>query len=272
MADILTYILELAAVTTATILAERYINDKAAVIVLLSSLTLLAIIHRNKLRHWFAEHLLVAVSICVIVVAGIGLGIGLLLTIPARSQEAIEHSIPSGRTSAPSPSVPIVKTPKPTKPISPGPKAKIEQHGAASGAVGGSITTGPCSNVQVGGSQNQASTDCAPPAPKVSVTSVVPSQVADDYQLRVTLKTDRELSGLSFKLAFNSTIENGDVSMSNSGLIEEVTDIKTEQGSLYPNNVFTFSISNPTTLPENGELYITVHAKQPFKLTKWHKN
>jgi hypothetical protein len=39
-------------------------------------------------------------------------------------------------------------------------QTQIEQHGAGSGAVGGGIATGPCSNVQVGGENNQASVRC----------------------------------------------------------------------------------------------------------------
>jgi hypothetical protein len=39
-------------------------------------------------------------------------------------------------------------------------RSKIEQHGESSGAVGGSITTGPCSNTQVGGKSNQGSVNC----------------------------------------------------------------------------------------------------------------
>lgn len=42
-------------------------------------------------------------------------------------------------------------------------KAKIDQHGVGNRAIGGSITTGPCSNVQVGGSGNQATTNCEQP-------------------------------------------------------------------------------------------------------------
>ena len=38
--------------------------------------------------------------------------------------------------------------------------SKIEQHGTGNGAVGGSITTAPCTNVQVGGNGNQATTNC----------------------------------------------------------------------------------------------------------------
>jgi hypothetical protein len=52
--------------------------------------------------------------------------------------------LPPTSANPPSPSVPIVKTPKPTRP-----SVKIEQHGNGNGAVGGNITTAPCSSVQV---------------------------------------------------------------------------------------------------------------------------
>jgi hypothetical protein len=42
-------------------------------------------------------------------------------------------------------------------------KGKIAtQHGAGSGAVGGNISQGPCSNLQIGGSNNQATANCGP--------------------------------------------------------------------------------------------------------------
>jgi|SRR5208283_3414782 len=40
------------------------------------------------------------------------------------------------------------------------PQTQIEQRGTGSAAVGGGIATGPCSNVQVGGTDNQATTNC----------------------------------------------------------------------------------------------------------------
>jgi hypothetical protein len=42
-------------------------------------------------------------------------------------------------------------------------KDRIDQHGTGNGAVGGNITTGPCSNVLVGGNGNQASVNCDTP-------------------------------------------------------------------------------------------------------------
>jgi hypothetical protein len=69
-------------------------------------------------------------------------------------------------------------TPPPKlKPETKKPTTKIEQHGSASGAVGGSIQQGPCSNVQIGGTNNTATTNCAP-------------------QLRVPLEKIKPLAGL----------------------------------------------------------------------------
>jgi hypothetical protein len=72
-------------------------------------------------------------------------------------------SVPAQITTTPPANTPIpaVKTPK-QKPQPP--SVKIEQHGGGSGAVGGNITTGPCSSVQVGGNSNQASVNCVPPS------------------------------------------------------------------------------------------------------------
>jgi hypothetical protein len=60
---------------------------------------------------------------------------------------------------------PIPKVPKKL------PSPKIEQHGNASGAVGGDVTQGPCSNLQVGGSGNQSTINCN--SPKDVIQSLV---------------------------------------------------------------------------------------------------
>ena len=61
----------------------------------------------------------------------------------------------------------------------PEPKAAIEQHGDASGVVGGNIQEAPCSVTQVGGSGNNASTNCTPPSRERSEKEL------DDFQDRL---------------------------------------------------------------------------------------
>jgi hypothetical protein len=71
---------------------------------------------------------------------------------------------------------------------------KIEQHGTGNGAVGGSITTGPCSNVQVGGSGNQGSVNCTDVAPQITVTKLsekVPDNGLFKTQFRLAIVTSR---------------------------------------------------------------------------------
>jgi hypothetical protein len=46
------------------------------------------------------------------------------------------------------------------KPGSRAPLPSIEQHGDATGAIGGNVTQGPCSNLQVGGKGNRQATNC----------------------------------------------------------------------------------------------------------------
>ena len=50
--------------------------------------------------------------------------------------------------------------PKKLIPKKPRHSVQIEQHGDASGAVGGNVTQGPCSNLQIGGATNQQKTNC----------------------------------------------------------------------------------------------------------------
>ncbi len=61
--------------------------------------------------------------------------------------------------------VPIKKTLRPRPPV---PEAKIDLHGKGAGAVVGSITTGPCSTVQIGGSDNQSQINCVPQARRLT--------------------------------------------------------------------------------------------------------
>jgi hypothetical protein len=111
-------------------------------------------------------------SVAALVSAVIFVGGGLLwlngwLTAKKALQDAVNQSPPILHTSAPSPNVPMVK---PSKHKPQEPRINIEQHGEGAGAVGGSITTGPCSNVQVGGSNNQGTVNCAPPARRVPIS------------------------------------------------------------------------------------------------------
>jgi hypothetical protein len=69
------------------------------------------------------------------------------------AQDAASHPPPVLHTSAPPPTVPIVK---PKKPKPPQPQVKIEQHGAGSGTVGGNLTVGPGGIALVGGAGNTA--------------------------------------------------------------------------------------------------------------------
>lgn len=122
-------------------------------------------------------------------------GIGWFAWSPTTHHEIVAVT-PSLRTTPPGPSVPLVKTPKLTSQLtqSPKPNVKIEQHGVGSGAVGGSITQGPCSNLQIGGQNNQASTNCAPPDPTLlaaieeatSLVNRMTETLVIDYQEQAT--------------------------------------------------------------------------------------
>jgi len=78
--------------------------------------------------------------------------------------------------------VPITKTPPSPRP--PKPKAGIEQHGTGNNAVEGGIATGPCSNVQIGGQGNTATTNCGPPPLVLDVASVKSGSEGSDFTER----------------------------------------------------------------------------------------
>jgi hypothetical protein len=85
-------------------------------------------------------------------------------------------------------------TPLPSTP------APIEQHGSDSGAVGGSITTGPCSNVQVGGSNNQATTNCVPDRHLTSQQIATLRTLTRPFNVKVTLEMTMDGSGYGSEL------------------------------------------------------------------------
>jgi hypothetical protein len=95
----------------------------------------------------------------VFVVTGLMVGGGLWrldswLTQQKLQQDAINIPPASPYKNPPQPNVPITKTPKPK------PQVQIEQHGNGTGAIGGNVTQGPCSNLTVGGTGNQQTTNC----------------------------------------------------------------------------------------------------------------
>jgi|HubBroStandDraft_2_1064218.scaffolds.fasta_scaffold05205_7 hypothetical protein len=90
-------------VTALTILAERWISDRAAIVVLLVSLGVLAWFQRNHVQEiliWSRGHRTLAVTICVLLFTMIGLSAGLWIT---RS--------PTQSTKSPSPSTPPPSSP-----------------------------------------------------------------------------------------------------------------------------------------------------------------
>lgn len=72
-----------AIVTTVTILADRLLSDKAAIVVLVISLVVFGLFSQqeiNKLLEWSRDNRQIAITGCVIVFALLGLAVGLLIT------------------------------------------------------------------------------------------------------------------------------------------------------------------------------------------------
>ena len=97
--------------------------------------------------------------------------IGKQITAERRREHLTARNVPAVPPTSPpaAPAAPVEQTPKPQ------PKPQQEQKGVASKGGSnspktGAITTGPCSNVQVGGSKNQATTNCNEP-PQVTASA-----------------------------------------------------------------------------------------------------
>jgi len=72
------------------------------------------------------------------------------------------------------------ETPRKPKPTTSSPPAQTAT-GSNNGQVGGGVTTGPCSNVQIGGSGNEATTNCLPPERHLTdAQKTVLSNLADE--------------------------------------------------------------------------------------------
>lgn len=115
-------------------------------------------------KRWWEKPLgIVALGILVTVIGGLILwGVTRHYDKPTPSAAAAQPTSPPQPQAAQPESKPQENTQPPSTHQRSGTekKVKIEQYGEGSGAVGGSITTGPCSNVQVGGHGNQAAVNC----------------------------------------------------------------------------------------------------------------
>jgi len=117
-------------------------------------------------KFWWIERRIWRQITAVLVLTGAVSYLGIHIK-PDKDKEPAQSEIPMRSDArptvpkeAPAPAV-KGKTPKPrVKPLEP--QVRIEQHGSGNGAILGSVTQGPCSNLQVGGSNSQASINCAP--------------------------------------------------------------------------------------------------------------
>jgi hypothetical protein len=165
------------------------------------------------------------------------------------------------------PAPPTVKT---INPKTPKPAVKIEQHGTGNGAVGDSITTGPCSNVQVGGNGNQATVNCGPPPVKLEwmVRDIVPPTQDTDgappspfkYEKEITVRVNAAYTPVSVGVICDSHLE------AVNGFLKEVTMAVNEREGIDPDGkrAFVYFEGSPATPHE--PLVIHLWSNQPFSV------
>lgn len=150
----------------------------------------------DEKRWWKRPTGIVALGLLVTVVGGL-----ILWGITRRYDKATPSAIVEQLTIQPKPQA-TQPEPKPKK--NPPPKSthdgtkkkvKIEQHGAGSGAVGGGVQQGPCSSLQIGGSNNQSTINCGSPKRQVN---------ADEVQMKSIL------SALHSRVAFGAILAASD--------------------------------------------------------------
>ena len=113
----------------------------------------------------------------------------------------------------------------------------------------------------------------APPQPNIVATSspseLQPSQNAEapTYKTKVTIKTDREANHLSFRFAFDGPYLKADVSDSYTPTIA----FSGSSGEMNGHPAFEFSMTYPSTLPVDGEIYLVMYSHQPLKAIHFEK-
>ena len=122
---------------------------------------------------------------------------------------------------------------------------------------------GICGQVVVGGTVNNN----APPEPKLtaSISEVKPTQGAtgETKKYKVTIKTDKPTGPpLSFVLIFDGPFSDAQVSTSYRSQIA----MRGGPGVSNGNPAFGFSLFDPSVLPADGELYVTVSSDKLLRL------
>lgn len=121
----------------------------------------------------------------------------------------------------------------------------------------GSITQG-CGAIQQGGFQNQANVNCTPPPARVTTTSTVTTTASGIHLTTVAIRTDQDISRISFRLTFDGPIGILDDSVSTPFLDGGYDHIDERSGSSkgLVNNVFGFTIERE--FPANQTIYVKV--------------
>jgi len=137
-------------------------------------------------------------------------------------------------------------------------KVKIEQHGEGNGAVGGSITTGPCSIVQNGGTGNTAASTCTPPPLKLAWTSrSLHSDNRFQYRNMVTVTANIAFQPVSLIVICDQEIKD----ISAAGLMYKPDFAVTQQS----NKIGYVYYESPALAP-GVDLAITVSSTNPFSV------
>jgi hypothetical protein len=138
------------------------------------------------------------------------------------------------------------------------PVARPAQNCPGGICAGGDITGSPTINL-------------GPPEPNITSTYTCGVGKPGTYQCVITLHTDKELDrNIAFRLGFDETIDRFavDTSVAKPAFFSELV---TQDNSQHPNNILRFSLMLPTSIPANGEIYVTVTSKKPIHSIGWQR-
>ena len=113
-----------------------------------------------------------------------------------------------------------------------------------------------------GGTVTNPTVNNGPPDPHITFSDTNCSPNGDGYKCSFAIRTELALEGnVAFTIAFSGPIDSPDVDPHKPAII-----MTSDYRQGLPPNTFSFAIQQPSSLPANGELIISVHSGTPVKV------
>jgi hypothetical protein len=133
----------------------------------------------------------------------------------------------------------------------------------------GGVKTGDCSNVQIGGSSNQASVNCGPPPATFSFKEKVITPLAKNSEkfMEAHITTDRSIPGAIIGIVFSDPVEMSKEPSLKGAAIFQMNTGQLQSDHLLPNTLGV-TINLPAAFLPGQELIIPVKSKADVHIIK----